>query len=174
MFYPKTSLMENIEFYWRTLIKNIEWIKFSEAKAIFLITIYGVILTITYTNAKDLYPVLNKSILLSIFTFFASLFAITSLAYCFFALNPVLKNDNPNSIVYFGHIKEKFKTSKEYVEYAGKILSNKEKLIENVADQVYQTSKIAWRKFSFVSWAIRFFLVTISILIIEIIIYLIF
>jgi len=40
---------------WKILLKNIEWIKFSDTKAVFLLTIYGVLLTIVYSNSGKVY-----------------------------------------------------------------------------------------------------------------------
>ena len=166
--------MKNFEFYWRVLVKNIEWIKFSEAKAIFLITIYGVILTITYTNAKDLYTVLSKSNWLIALTIITVLLAMASMFFCFLALNPVLKNDDPTSIVYFGHIKEQFKSSDEYFKHTQNVLQDDDHediMLKNISNQVYQTSKITWNKFKQVSWGIRCFAGVLVMLILEIIIY---
>ncbi|MEQ8628499.1 Pycsar system effector family protein [Ekhidna sp.] len=160
--------MDNQEFYWRTLMKNVEWIKFSEAKAIFLLTLYGVIITIIYSNSKDIYTAFQSSGSLVFLTVLAVLMSCGSLIYCFLALNPVLKNNDPSSIIYFGHIRSKFKSSEEYRLHAEEVLKNEEQFIQNITEQIFQTSKIAWRKFKFISIGLRFFIAAIGFLIIEI------
>lgn len=165
--------MDKFNFYWSTLLKNIEWIKFSETKAVVIITVYGVILTIVYSNAKEILSFIENSNLILALTVLSALFSIGSVLCSFLALNPILKNADPDSIIYFGHIQEKFSSSEDYSKYANEVIADSERLNQNIADQVYQTSKIAWRKFQLISWGIRFFAISLLLLIIEVATYLI-
>ena len=164
--------MEKFNFYWSTLLKNIEWIKFSETKAVFLVTVYSVILTIIYANAKDVYNVIAQSNWLLFCSIVSALASLLSIFFCFRTLSPVLKNQNPDSIIYFGHIQEKFNSSADYFSRSSLILNDETQTTEQAAEQVFATSKIAWRKFSSVSWAIRLFLTSIGFLTLQISLYL--
>lgn len=166
--------MEPSSFYWNIILKNIEWIKFSEAKAVLILTIYGVLLTIIYSNSASVFAALNTSNWLVFFSTLSGLSSLISIIFSFLSVNPVLQNKDPNSIIYFGHIKEKFSSVKEYKKYSLDIIADDKKFISNLCDQVYQTSKIAWRKFKLVTWGIRSFALSLAFLICDILIYLLF
>ena len=53
--------MTKIEEYWKILSNTNDWIKYSDTKATILLTLYGVLLTIVYTNAEETLDALTKS-----------------------------------------------------------------------------------------------------------------
>jgi len=46
--------------YWEILQHNIEWLRFSETKEALILTVFGIILTIVYTNSTAIF--LNVSV----------------------------------------------------------------------------------------------------------------
>lgn len=160
-----------IENYWRILQSTNEWIRFSDIKAGVILGIYGVLLTVISTDLKDIYETISKSyfqlfliILLFSFIFLSGLFS-------FLCINPRLKNNNTNSIIYFGSIAIKFKNSTEYISNSSNVLANDIEIRTQLAEQIHTNSKIAWKKFSNVTWAIRFFILSILMIFILIISY---
>ncbi len=53
--------MNKIQEYWNILGNINDWIKYSDTKATILLTLYGVIITIVYTNANDTLIGFNSS-----------------------------------------------------------------------------------------------------------------
>jgi len=161
---------EKIENYWRTYQEINSWIIYSDTKAGILVTVYGVLLTIIYTNSNNLYAAISSSVIILLLTILCALFSILSLFFAFKCLNPQLKNDNPKSVLYFGHIATN-KNYKDYLKYSDKIFSDKKSTIEHLSEQVYVNSKIAWGKFSYVTISIRFFFASMAVLILMLTIY---
>lgn len=164
--------MNKIEEYWKILSNTNDWIKYSDTKATILLTLYGVLLTIVYTNAKETLDALTKSNWILFFSILSGVCSIVSVLFAFLCINPRLKNENPNSIIYFGHIQSKFNSASDYRNLANEIINDDTKYIEEISEQVYTNSNIAWKKFSNVSWSIRFFFASIIFVVFSIAIYL--
>lgn len=140
---------------WTILSSNHEWIRFSDTKAIVMITAYGVIGAIVYTNAPACYAGITVTWSTLLFSVLAIILGSVSAFFSFYCLNPILKNPNPHSLVYFGHIQAHFKDYKEY--HAKMKSSTEDHLYEAVSEQIYYTSVIAWKKFKRFALSLRFF-----------------
>ena len=149
--------MDKNQEYWNILNNINDWIKYSDTKATLLLTLYGVIITIIYSNSVDVLEGLKNSNYTLVLSIAGIFFSIASIVNSFLCINPRLKNKNPNSIIYFGHIQSKFSTAKEYFKSSSEIISNDKSYQKEISEQIYTNSKIAWKKFSNVTWAIRFF-----------------
>jgi hypothetical protein len=147
---------------------NVEWLKFAETKATLIITVQGVLLTIIYTNAKDLYEALTSSNVQFVLTVISALLFLLTLLFSFLAINPNLKNHLKKSAIYFGTIKN-YKNHTEYHNTLKEL--NEEKINEMLSEQIYINSNIAWNKFVKVGWAIRFFSSLVLVLFVQISIY---
>ncbi|MCR6641726.1 MAG: DUF5706 domain-containing protein [Sporocytophaga sp.] len=158
--------------YWRILESTNEWIRFSDQKAGILLTVYGVIVTVIYSNSDTVYLALSKSYYQIFLTIVTVLLSGISITYAFLCLNPSLKNSNPKSIIYFGHVQAHNKSCNEYIQNSKAILEDDTLLIEQEAEQVYINSTIAWKKFRFVSLAIRFYFLSIFTLLLSLFMYL--
>lgn len=158
---------------WNILQYNSEWLKFSDTKASIILTVYGIIITIIYSNSVDVYEAISSSKFIQILCILSAISSLISIYFAFKCINPTLENKNPNSIIYFGHIAEKFSTYEEYHKATEDIIDDELKLKNQISEQIYTNSKIAWKKYFNVSWSIRLFVLTIVLLLIQIIIYLI-
>lgn len=159
--------------YWEILQVNIEWLRFSETKATLILTVFSIILTLVYTNAQSVFESVQKSSLILGLVFFYGLISLISISLAFWCINPVLKNKNPNSIIYFGHISKKFRNEAQYKEFAQTILDNEDAFHDQITSQIYSISKIAWKKYTFVTWSLRFFIGSIATMLIILFTYLI-
>ena len=148
---------------WSILTKTTDWVKYSDTKAVLLLTLHGIILTIIYTNANDVYEFSSANWFTILMTTAISITSLTSIIYSFLVINPRLKNDNPTSLIYFGHIQQKFKTYNDYYR--------SEKLDKQLAEQIHINSKIAWKKFSLVTISMRYFFASIVLFLITILYY---
>lgn len=162
-------MTEKNENYWNTYQMVNDWTKFSDTKAGILVTVYGVILTIIYSNATEVYNGISSSCIVLILSSICIILSIISIFFAFQCLNPRLKNNNPKSVLYFGHI-AKNKNYNDYFQHSEDVFSDENKTSEQLAEQVYVNSTIAWKKFSNVSLSIRFFFASILVLIIILII----
>lgn len=165
--------MNKIQEYWNILGNINDWIKYSDTKATILLTLYGVIITIVYTNANDTLIGLNSSNWILFFSILSITLSGLSILFSFLCVNPSLKNNNPESIIYFGHIQKKFKNATEYLEKSDEIIKSELKHQKELTEQIHTNSKIAWKKFSYVTWSIRFFAFALISMIITILTYLI-
>lgn len=165
--------MNKSEEYWKILQSINDWIKYSDTKATILLTLYSVIITIVYSNAEAVYNSLNSSNSILFSGVVSVVLAIVSIVFSFLCINPSLKNKNPNSIIYFGHIKAKFETHELYKTEAEEKMNDPEKYTEEISEQIHTNSKIAWQKFSNITWSIRFFFLFTLSLALSLILYLV-
>ena len=128
--------MNKIEEYWKILSNTNDWIKYSDTKPTILLTLYGVLLTIVYTNAKETLDALTKSNWILFFSILSGVCSIVSVLFAFLCINPRLKNENPNSIIYFGHIQSKFNSASDYRNLANEIINDDTKYIEEISEHL--------------------------------------
>jgi len=160
------------ERYWEILQLNIEWLRFSETKATMLLTVYGILFTIAYTNSTQVFESLTDSIWITFLVFFYGITSLISIAFAFLCVNPSLKTGPATSIIYFGHIYQDL-SQIVYKKRAKEIIDDEEKLTDQITEQIYVISKIAWVKYRNVGWSIRFFIVSLVIMLIAIFSYVI-
>src|SRR5690606_33311129 len=134
------------EQYWNILNKTTDWIKFSDTKAVVVLTVYGILITVVYSNSIEVFNFISESWFFIFMTAIAGVLSILSIGFCFKALNPRLNNDDPNSLVYFGHIQEKFSDAQDYQVELSKTLDTKDEFEKHLAEQIHTNSKIAWAK----------------------------
>ncbi len=155
---------EKIESYWRIYQEINEWVKYSDAKAGILVTIYGVLYTIIFTNPYTLNTYFSSSIEIILLSILFGIFSIISMFYAFRCLNPRLKSEKSKSVIFFGYIAQ-IKHYKDYMEYSEKVFNDNRNTIEHLTEQIHVNSQIAWKKFSNITVSIRFFFASIATLI---------
>ncbi len=157
--------------FWNIFLNVNEMIRSSDTKAGVLITVYGVLITIVYSNSIDVYNAIGSSKLMLFMTVLVITLSVLSILFCFLTLNPRLKNTNHSSLVYFGHINDKYNNYLDYYNDLDRI-SETEEFEKHVSEQIYHNSSIAAKKFFFVNWAIRLFIFVLFTLLINLLIYL--
>lgn len=160
------------EKYWQILQLNIEWLRFSETKATLVLTVYGIIFTIAYSNSTAVFSSLTSSIWLLALMFLYGALSLTSIAFAFLCVNPILKNNSASSIIYFGHISKDLSRT-EYKRRAQAIIDDEDKLTDEITEQIHVISRIAWIKYRSVGWSLRFFIGSLIVLIFTVFSYLI-
>lgn len=152
----KNNDFMEIENKWKTLLKIIEWIKFSDAKAIVVITVYGIMIGFYF----------DTEILLSSFNRFQKclfylilLTSVISILFSFLTLNPRLKSVNKKHSLFFGNIAQ-FESFNEFKNDYNKIFKNEKIISVQLSEQIFTNSKIAWEKFKFVSYSLRFMFIS--------------
>ncbi len=147
---------------WTILSKITEWVKYSDTKAVLLLTLHGVVLTLIYSNANSIYNFIFTNWLTGLLSILIFTSSFISIIYSFLVVNPRLRNENPTSIIYFGHIQARFKNYLEYYQMAKSILKDEDKMNEQLAEQIHINSIIAWKKFTYIAMSIRFYFISIA------------
>jgi len=155
---------EKTESYWRIYQEISEWIRYSDTKAGILVTIYGVMYTIIFTNPDTLKSGFSSSIGIVLFSALFGILSIISIFYAFKCLNPRLKSEKSKSAIFFGYIAQ-IEQYKDYMEYSEKVFNDNRKTIEHLTEQIHVNSQIAWKKFKNITLSIRFFFASIATLI---------
>lgn len=159
------------EDYWKIMQQNVDWIKFSDQKAGLLLSVYGIISTLLYTNSHDVYAAFKTDKYLLYLGVLSIALAAISIYFCFRTINPWLRNSNPQSIVFFGHISA-HKSYKDYLAHSKAILNKQDDYECHLAEQIYINAGICKRKFENVAYGIRFFIAFIGTLLFAVLTYL--
>lgn len=162
---------EKTENYWRILEMNLEWIRYSDAKAAGILTVYGVIVTVVYSKAAELFAKTGSNGWFSaemITTITFGLASLIAIYYAFRCITPrIVKSEHP-SIIFFTTIRQHYHTMQDYQDATHQILESRVGLDEQLAQQIYINAKIAQQKFSNVANSIRYFVLSILLLVADI------
>lgn len=163
---------EKTENYWRILQTNLDWIKYSDAKATGLLTVYGVLVTVAFSNKDAFVGILHSRPLVFILTL-TVVVSLLAIFYGFRCISPRLKTPSHVSMIFFGSIVSNFKSMEDYREFSHKLLNSKVGIDDELARQIYINATIAAAKFRDVSLSIRYFIISFLLLMLEIFIFLI-
>lgn len=147
---------------------NNEWIKYADQKATILISVYGILITIIYTNPQEVLKSINHNLLTQIIFGLTLLVVALSIYNAFRAMYPRIDNNNPDTVLFFGHI-SKLKT---WQEYKTKFENDKENLEDQILEQIHTNADICSKKFNNVKWSVRLFGIAMTLILIQIGIYL--
>lgn len=159
--------MEKEEVLWRIYERNTNLTSLSDTKAGLILSIYGIIFTIIFTNVSDLFNCICSHSLLITSSILTGISSLLAIYFSFRCINPHLKNTKLNSNIYFSSIERNNKSYKEYQK-----MIEKSNFYEDIVEQVYTTSLITSRKFKRVTWAIRFFTLSLCLLLFDVVFYL--
>lgn len=137
---------------WRTLSLVKDWVRHAEAKASFIFVADGAVGTLLYnlaTGRAEYGKVLQACIALCGVTVFASgLMAAASLW-------PRLhRRGTPTNALYFDHIARGEPDASTYVQRLQSILADDDRLLMQIAAQVWANSRVARRKFALTGLAL--------------------
>lgn len=159
-----------LEILWRIYATINEWIKFSDTKAAVILGTDGVIAGIILTNFVTIRSMLYKYPGFYILFSAGALAILLSVYFTVRCLNPTLDVGEADSLIYFAHISKKFKTSHEYSKEVNKIFNEDSKIEEQINDQIWANSKVAWKKYTAVVWATRLSFILALLIIITVVI----
>lgn len=159
--------LENL---WKTLDTINAWIRFADTKAGGVLALVGIIASIMLSvlakegsNISSQYPMFFLLIVLGILSGCGAIF------FAILCLIPTLNVGESTALIYFIHIAQKFETPTSYRQAIDKGFTD-EQILSQIADQIWANSKVAWKKYRAVTWALRFLTLTIFITVVSIII----
>lgn len=159
------------ERYWLILQNNVEWLRFAETKASIILTCYGVLFTIFYTNAGDVFTSVQHPGAIRVFVILFALASLTSIVAAFLAVRPRLKNNNPTSILYFRHIQKQFQNPAAYKLATHIILDDEDKYTDHLTEQIHSIAKVTNSKYVCTGVSVWAFGISLAILVIAVITY---
>lgn len=143
-----------------------ELIRFSDTKAGALLALNGIVLTIIASKVIDYGGYLASHGLLLIFLIFIIASGIASILFSISCINPILTHKSSNSIIYFGNISKSYNSYTDYKLDVIKKLINNDDELDQIAEQVWTASGIAREKYRKISWAMRFLILEVILIII--------
>jgi hypothetical protein len=168
------SLFEKYESYWYILKYNQEMIRFSEVKAGFIISIFGILFGLLFNSIDQVKLLVTDSIFAMSLAGIFVLFALMSFYYSFLCFIPRFENKNPTSVVYFGDIVNDFPTYPDYHNYVENIMNDEKEMSIQLAEQIHTNAVIATKKFRAVSKSIRLLLYAVLTLMLTVILSVVF
>jgi len=160
--------------YWKILETTLDWIKYSDAKATGILSIFGLIVTVVYSNVEHIKELLMGNMYLGVLSVLSAICSLIAIYYAFSSISPRIVKTNDKSIVFFGSVVRQYPSLDDYRQTANEVLDSKEGLDNELAEQIYINSSIAAKKFKDVTLSIRFFVGGIILLLLEIMAYIIF
>lgn len=149
---------------WQTYNAVQEGIRHSDSKAEAVVGIVGVVAGIMLSALASSGNVsFSQRPLLFILLVLGIISGAAALYFAIRCLSPTLDVGEPTSLLFFGHIAKLYDTAQSYQRALDKAFVNDNDILEHLTSEVWANSKIAWKKFMFVTWAIRLLVVTIFI-----------
>lgn len=158
-------MIEKKEFIFST---NNDWIKYADQKATILISVYGILITIVYTNPKEILESVNTNICTQITFGLTLILVAVSIFNAFRAMYPRITNNNPDTSIFFGHI-SKMENWGNYKEQFPKDNSVYE---DQLTEQIHSNAIICTQKFTNIKTSVLFFGLAMVLIVIQIIAYL--
>ncbi len=157
---------------WQILETNLEWIRSSDNKATAILTIYGIVITLVYSNASEIFDSINENNALTTLSIISAITSLGAIYFGFRVIQPRVLPPNYISVIFFGSVASNFKDMDSYDGYVSKMLDRKEGLDADLTRQIYINSVIASKKYRDVANSIRFFVASLVILLSELFIFL--
>ena len=164
---------ELVDHYWGSINYVFSLIKASEIKAGLILSFYGILLNVTYSNIVIVLQKDNNTWLLYILIISWVICTVISIYYCIRCFIPKIEKTYDPNIFFFGDIISKFGTIREFSQTFYDISLTEEELFNHLGQQIFINSKISAYKFKCVNNAISFLAIGLAILFLAIICYVI-
>ncbi|MCP4427094.1 MAG: hypothetical protein GY803_21620 [Chloroflexi bacterium] len=149
---------------WQTYNTVQEGIRHSDTKAEAVVGIVGVVTGIMLSAlAAPGSFLFGQRPFLFIILILGVISGAVSIYFAIRCLSPTLDVGEPTSLLFFGHVAKLHSTAVSYQKAVNETFTSDDDILEHLTSEVWANSKIAWKKFKLVAWAIRFLVVTIFI-----------
>lgn len=163
---------ELVDHYWGSINYVFGLIKASEIKAGLILSFYGILLNIIYSNLVTVLEKDNNTWILYALIASWAICVIISIYYSILCFIPKIEDKYDPNIFFFGDIISKFGTIREFSQTFYNISLTEEELFDHLGQQIFINSKISAYKFKCVNYAIRFLAIGLITLFLAIICYL--
>lgn len=162
---------EKTENFWYILETNLNWIKYSDAKATGILTIYGLLITIAFTNLNSILNLVGDNIFYITLSIIAGITSLLAIVYGFKSMSPRIVREDYSSIIFFGSVVKNHSSMDDFRKHCHQVLDSKVGLDDDLAGQIYINAKIAQQKFKDVSTSLRFLMISMGALLTQIVVY---
>lgn len=163
---------ELVDHYWGSINYVFSLIKASEIKAGLILSFYGILFNLIYSNVVLVLQKENNSWLLYVLLISWVICTVISVYYCIRCFIPKIEDTYDRNILFFGDIITKFGNIREFSQTFYNISLTEEELFNHLGQQIFINSKISAFKFKCVNHAIKFLAIGLVILFLAIICYL--
>jgi len=152
--------MNTIETAWQIYATVNEWIRFSDTKAGAILAADGVIAAVAFSLLPEPVPAAYLPLIVS-----GAVSGVLSVYFSILCLNPALRFGEPNSLIFFAHIAQRYQGPNEYAEALVGVFSEEEAAAAQIAAQIWVNSRVALKKYRAVTWATRSFGFTVAVIV---------
>lgn len=163
---------ELVDHYWGSINYVFGLIKASEIKSGLILSFYGILFNLIYSNVVVVLQKENNSWLLYVLLISWVICTVVSVYYCIRCFIPKIEDTYDRNILFFGDIISKFGTIREFSQTFYNISLTEEELFDHLGQQIFINSKISAFKFKCVNYAIKFLAIGLAILFVAILCYL--
>lgn len=146
--------------YWGALNNLIGLIKASELKAGLILSFFGIIFNFVYQNIERVKESLNDFSFLYVILSLWLLSTLISIYHSVSTFIPRIEKNYAPNIFFFGDIISKFGDIKEYSAEFLKTSVDKEKIYDQIGQQIYVNAKITTLKFKRVNASIKYLVIS--------------
>jgi hypothetical protein len=163
---------ELVDHYWGSINYVFSLIKASEIKAGLILSFYGILLNIIYSNVVLILQKDDNSWFLYAFLVAWVISTVISVYYCIRCFIPKIEDKYDRNILFFGDIISKFGGIREFSQTFYDVSLKEDELFDHLGQQIFINSKISAYKFKCVNQAIRYLAIGLVILFFAIVCYL--
>lgn len=160
------------ENYWRILQNTLDMSRHADSKATAVLSICGILVSIGFTNTEALFNSSIHAWVLGVMILLPGLTIMISVYYSFRSIHPRIIPNKTISYLFFGSIARDFKDAAHYYRALQDEMDTEHGIKDDLAQQIYINAQLANQKFKDVMLSIRYFAITIAVLLLEFIVYL--
>ncbi len=158
--------------YWRILQNTIDMSRHADAKATAVLSICGILVSLGFSNTDSLFKSTINPWILGLMILLPGLTVMISVYFSFRSIHPRIIRHNTVSYLFFGSIARDFKDAGHYYQALQQEMDTEHGIKDDLAQQIFINAQLANQKFRDVMLSIRYFAITIALLLLEFIVYL--
>ena len=144
---------DRIDQQWNILRSTQDAIRFSDTKAMVLISAYGIIGTLSVDQLSQLFVQVAGDLVPRSLLIGGVVLLLVSAVFCFRCLAPRFRPTAAHSLTYFGAIQKDYPTAKDYANKWD--VAERGAIASSLSEEIHAASMIAWSKFTDLNRSIK-------------------
>ena len=154
-------MVEDLDNIWNTYNAIKDWLIFSDTKAGAIIAFYAIFGSTFLPKFIEIKNTIFPSLTFSILWILTISLSSISIIFALLCLYPSKRISCSNSIFFYRDIAENFPTASKYSFQWQKLYYQDDSSLKDISEQVWVLSKIATKKYDFVSYSIKYLIFSI-------------
>lgn len=161
--------MEKSEHYWRILEAIHESIRYSNVKATAILTVYGILISLAYSNLDLIVSGVDRSLYIMVLAGLVALLSSLAIFFAFRSIQPRLLASDYPSVIFFNSITKNFEDCESYIRKAEEVIDSDQGIgiEEDLARQIHINARIASAKFALIRHSVQFFVLSLLLLLLS-------